>query len=134
MEVAALVIGILPVAAKIAKICYEYGESVKTAEADVKRLHDEVESVISILKSVEKVSKEQKQLPAPQELLSALAGCRSDFENLEKRLDAGKKTKWKRLGGRALKWPLQSKEVDKLINDLERRKQTISVALQGYQT
>ena len=53
------------------------------------------------------------------------------LEKLKRRLEPSNTRKaMSRLGVRALKWPFTSKEVEKIVADLERYKQTFSLALQ----
>jgi hypothetical protein len=75
------------------------------------------------------------ELSASQKLLEALKDGFSQLKTLDERLNPGKTRKaMSRMGVRALKWPFESKEVDKVINGLEKCKQTVSLALQVDQT
>ncbi|KAI9764068.1 MAG: hypothetical protein M1840_008872 [Geoglossum simile] len=66
-----------------------------------------------------------------QKLSNSLKGCSAQLEELNRRLEPSNTRKvMSRLGARALKWPFTSKEVEKIVANLERYKQTLSLALQ----
>jgi hypothetical protein len=63
-------------------------------------------------------------------LAGSIKECRSALGGLETQLDRGKANKaMRRFGLRALKWPLKSKDVTKIIEGLNRHKGTIILAL-----
>jgi hypothetical protein len=137
LGVAANVIAVVELSAKIASLCIQYSLAVKRAKADIERLGAEVDSLTELLRGVEKLLKgpEKIQLGASQRLNDALQDCFLQLTQLSTTLDSGKTRKtMSRIGIRALKWPFESRGVAKVINDLERSKQTISLALQVDQT
>ena len=134
---AANFIAVVELSAKIASLCIQYSLIVKHAKADIKRLGGEVNSVTELLQGVERLLQrpDDTQLSTSKKLRDALIDCFSQLAQLNTKLDPRKT--WKtisRLGVRALKWPFESKGVEKVINNLERCKQTISLALQVDQT
>jgi hypothetical protein len=137
LGVAANVIAVVELSAKIASLCVQYSLAVKHAKADIERLGEEVNSVTELLRGVQRLLQrpDNPQLSTSQKLCDALKDCFSQLTRLDTKLDPGKTRKtMSRLGIRALKWPFESKGVEKVINDLERCKQTISLALQVDQT
>ena len=137
LGVAANVIAVIELSAKIASVCIQYSLAVKHAKAEIERLRGEVDSLTGLLQGVEELLKgpEKTQLAASQGLRDAIRGCFSPLTQLSMELDPGKTRKtMSRIGIRALKWPFESKGVEKIINDLERCKQTITLSLQLDQT
>ena len=134
---AASVIAVVELSAKIALLCVQYSLNVKHAKTDIERLRGEVNSVTDLLRRVEQLLQgpDNTQLTTSQKLRDALRDCSLRLTELKTKLDPGKTRKaMSNFGIRALKWPFESKEVEKIINDLERCKQTISLALQVDQT
>ncbi|KAJ9656035.1 hypothetical protein H2201_008661 [Coniosporium apollinis] len=137
LGVTANIIAIVDLSAKIASLCVQYSLAVKDAKNDIERLRGEVNSVTDVLREVERLLQgpDSARLSASQKLRDALKDCFSQLTELKKRLHPGKTRKaMSRIGVRALKWPFQSKEVDKVVRNLERCKQTVSLALQVDQT
>jgi hypothetical protein len=68
-------------------------------------------------------------------LFDSLSQCLQELRDLKVKLDPGKTRKtMSRFGVRALQWPFTSKQVDKIVSNLEGYKQTFSLALQVDQT
>ncbi|EON69685.1 hypothetical protein W97_08945 [Coniosporium apollinis CBS 100218] len=137
LGVTANIIAIVDLSAKIASLCVQYPLAVKDAKNDIERLRGEVNSVTDVLRGVERLlyRPDSAQLSASQKLRDALKDCFTQLTELKKGLDPGKTRKaMSRFGVRALKWPFESKEVDKVVRNLERCKQTVSLALQVDQT
>ena len=137
LGVAANVIAVIELSAKIASVCIQYFLAVKHSKAEIERLRGEVDSLTGLLQGVEELLKrpEKTQLAASQGLRDAIRGCFSPLTQLSMTLDPGKTRKtMSRIGIRALKWPFESKGVEKIINNLERCKQTITLSLQLDQT
>ncbi|RYO90009.1 hypothetical protein DL763_005461 [Monosporascus cannonballus] len=135
--VAASIIAIIEFSAKIASLCVQYSSAVKDANNDIARLQKEVRSLNDVLREVERLldSPDSAKLSASQKLHDALNQCSSTFAKLKKRLDPGKTRKFLSYTGiRKLKWPFKSKEVEKDLENLERCKQTLCLALQVDQT
>lgn len=137
LGVAASVIAVVELSAKIASLCFQYSLAVKDAKADIERLGGEINSVADLLRDVGKLiqSPENSQLLTSQKLCGALEHCLSQLSQLNAKLNPTKTRKtMSRLGVRSLKWPFESKGVEKVINDVEKCKQRISIALQVDQT
>jgi hypothetical protein len=137
LGVAANIIAVVELSTKIVSVCIQYSSAVKYAKADIERLGAEVDRLTKLLRDVEKLLEgpEKAQLVASQRLYGALQDYSLQLTQLSTTLDLGKTRKiMSRIGIRALKWPFESKGVEKVINDLKRCKQTISLALQVDQT
>jgi hypothetical protein len=136
LETAASVIAVISLSAKVAKLCSEYIANVKAAKEDVKLLAKEIESVAATFTSAHELlnGPDSARLLAFQNLGDTLSKCFSQLEELNDRLDLKNQKVMRRIGLRALKWPFETKQVDKIIQNLAGYKQTILVALQIDQT
>ncbi|RKK20896.1 hypothetical protein BFJ65_g7588 [Fusarium oxysporum f. sp. cepae] len=134
---AASVIAIIDLSAKVATLCFQYSTAVGNARADVADLQSRLNDLDACLRGVHRVlhGPNNQALPISRELIDSLDGCKSELTQVQNRLDPGKARKtMRRLGLRALKWPFDSKEVSGIVANLERYKQTIMLCLQVDQT
>ncbi|KAI9785620.1 MAG: hypothetical protein M1816_000367 [Peltula sp. TS41687] len=134
---AASIIAVLGLSAKVTLRCIEYSTAVKDANVDITRLKSAVKSLEDVLRKVEQLlnGPDGAKLSTSQKLLKALNDCFLQLEDLDKKLEPGKTRKaMSRFAARALKWPFESKKVDKVVKELESYKQTISLAVQVDQT
>lgn len=134
---AASIIAIVELTAKVGKLCYEYGNAVKDAPKDIRRLQNQLKGLGVTLVGAQKLIQgpNGSVLATSETLLESLDDCGEELENLRARLDDGKPSKtMRRLGMRSLKWPFQRKEVDTIITHLERYGSSIHSALQVDQT
>lgn len=134
---AASVIAVVDISAKIASLCYEYSVAVKDAKDDIERVRRKVSDITHILEKIKQLldSQDKTRLSTTQGLSSSLEQCQVELENLKVKLEPGKARKtMSRLGLRALKWPFTSKQVDKIVLNLQGHEQTFSLALQVDQT
>jgi hypothetical protein len=131
------IIAVVEFCAKVTSSCHQYSLAVKDAKNDITRLQGEVNSLRDVLGEVQQLldDPDSAKLSASQKLLEALRDGFSQLKNLDERLNPGKTRKaMSRTGVRALKWPFESKEVDKAIKGLEKCKQTVALAIQVDQT
>ncbi|KAM0187028.1 hypothetical protein ACHAPI_011346, partial [Fusarium lateritium] len=137
LGVASSVIAVVELSAKVFSLCLQYSREVKDAKNDIERLCEELATFQVTVKELQNLVEEPrgKELKASQQLKSAVEHGRLRLENLEKQLkpSTGRK-RMSRFGFRALKWPFESKEVKGTIEDLERCRGTISLALTIDQT
>lgn len=134
---ASSVIAVVEVTAKVVKLCAQYANDVKHASNDIDRLHRETKYLNDVSENTRKLltSPQGASLKTSQELLSALNEGRSLLQDLQDRLRPRTIQKgMRKLGMRALKWPFQSKDVDKVVQQLKECRQLISSALQVDQT
>ncbi|PTD03479.1 Vegetative incompatibility protein HET-E-1, partial [Fusarium culmorum] len=131
------VIAVADLSAKVFSLCLQYSREVKNAKDDIEKLREEVATFRATAKELQTLVQRPrgKELKASQQLTSAIEDGRSRLEELEKQLQpsTGRK-RMSRFGIRALKWPFESNEVKGTIEDLERCRGTISLALNIDQT
>ncbi|KAK4246670.1 hypothetical protein C7999DRAFT_41908 [Corynascus novoguineensis] len=138
---AASVIAVVELAAKVGSLCLEYSSAIRSAKSDIERLRKHTESLKITVDGARKLLQgpHGAQLETSQKLHKALADTYSQLDDVATKLEAklytGRTTKvMRRLGLRALKWPFESKEVDKIIANLQRDQDSFANALQIDQT
>ncbi|KAK0739040.1 hypothetical protein B0T21DRAFT_307466 [Apiosordaria backusii] len=136
VSAAASIIAVIDLSAKVACLCVQYYSDVKNAKSDIKRLQGELQGLEKTLQGARELleSPNGKSLKTSQGLVDGLANCSSQLKQLqlrlEKKLHHGPAHKtMRRLGLRALKWPFKSKEIDTIIKNLERYRDTLSAGL-----
>ncbi|KAL4905660.1 hypothetical protein BDW74DRAFT_178027 [Aspergillus multicolor] len=98
-------------------------------------LRGEVERLDATLRGAQRLldSPQGTHLKTSQALRQSLTECRLELESLEeelqKKLGSGFSQRMRRSGFHSLKWPFESKEVDRIIASSERQKNTSSAAL-----
>ncbi|RYP78020.1 hypothetical protein DL770_006952 [Monosporascus sp. CRB-9-2] len=133
LGVAASAIAVIELSAKVASLCLQYSKNVKHAKEDITRIHDEVIRLKNTSKEVQNLvnSPRGTKLKASQKLGDTLKDSQSRLERLDHELTPSKgRQVMKQFGLRALKWPFESKDVEKIIQDIARCTQTISLNLQ----
>ena len=134
---AASVIAVIELSAKIASACVRYSLAVKHAKDDIDRFRREINSITDLLKDVQRMKErpDHTQLLNSMKLKDALRSCSDQLLELSTTLDPGRRRKvMSSFGVRALKWPFEASGVEKIIQNLERSKQAIALALQVDQT
>ncbi|KAH4913625.1 hypothetical protein HBH73_255170 [Parastagonospora nodorum] len=134
---ASSVIAVIDISTKIALLCFQYSTAVKDTKDDIERVQRKVGDITHILEKIKQLldSQDKALLSTTQDLFSSLEQCREELKSLEAKLAPGKTRKtMSRFGFRALKWPFTSKQVNKVVLNLERHEQTFSLALQVDQT
>ena len=130
---AASVVAVIDLSAKIVSLCFQYSKAVKDAKDDIERVQRKVGDIAYILEQIKQLldSQDKTRLSTTQGLSSSLAQCLKELGNLQIGLEPGKGRKtMSRIGLRALRWPFTSKQVDKVVSNLEGYKQTFILALQ----
>ena len=137
LSAAASIIAVIDISAKIASLCFQYSVAVKNAKEDIQRIQKKANDIGHTLGELRQGlgRPDGTRLSATHKLTESLQACLVLLQKLETQLESGKtrKTIW-RLGGRALKWPFKSKELEKIIASLEKYEQTFSLSLQIDQT
>lgn len=137
LGVAANVMAIIDLSAKVATLCFQYSKEVANARADIQRLHAQVEHLGTALQASQRLMENEgsQSLFICQELVGSFCDCIAELGRLEQKLNPRTaRNTMRRLGLRALKWPFNSKEVDRLLSNLERHEKTILLGLQIDQT
>ncbi|KAK3192426.1 hypothetical protein K4F52_001639 [Lecanicillium sp. MT-2017a] len=137
LSVAASVIAVVELSAKVASLCLQYSKDVKHAKDNIVRLRLQVTDLGYASASVQQLldGPNGSSLKASQQLLVAIRDGESQLQELHKTLcPRNARQALSRQGLRSLKWPFQSKDIEKIVQDLGRCTQTISLALQVDQT
>ncbi|KAL6406211.1 hypothetical protein AUP68_10380 [Ilyonectria robusta] len=111
---AASVIAIIDLSAKVAVLCLDYSTAVGNARADITRLRSRLYDLGTTLQGVRRLLDDpsSQALATSRRLVDSVDACTSELAQLQSRLDPGKARKaMRRFGIRALKWPFDSKEV-----------------------
>ncbi|RYP04155.1 hypothetical protein DL764_004654 [Monosporascus ibericus] len=130
-------IAVVDMSTKVVSLCSQYYKAVKHAKDDIERIRAEVATLKNVSIDVQQLLEDPKgaKLKASQKLRVALSDSQSQLQGLEQRLDIGTRRRViSRMGFRALIWPLESKDVEKIVQDLIRCTQMISLSLQVDQT
>lgn len=137
LSTAASVIAVVQLSAKVISQCFEYYQAVKHAKVDVERVTDQVENWNTVAKKLQHLldGPHGTRLQASQELRGALEGVRFQLGSVHDKLTPDKTRRvMRKISIRALKWPFDSKEVEKILQDLARYLQPVTTALQIDQT
>jgi hypothetical protein len=133
---AASVIAVIDLSAKVASLCFRYYSAVKNARADIERLQLELESLKTALEGARRLLEgpDSMRLQTSHAVRDGLCGCLSKLTELETKLEeksnAGTtKRAMSAFGIRALKWPFETKEVNRIIAALGQCRDTLSTAL-----
>jgi hypothetical protein len=137
LSVAANILAVVELSAKVASLCAQYCSSVKNAKEDITRLQGVVENLNDVFKDCHNLldGPHGSKLESSQKLRNALKESSSYLNDLASKLElgGGRKT-MSRLGIRALRWPFTSKEVDRIISGLKQSKENVTLAMQIDQT
>ncbi|KAJ5181974.1 hypothetical protein N7449_012121 [Penicillium cf. viridicatum] len=128
LSVVASIIGVIQLAGSIVKLCGGYIQDVKDARADIIALRQAINSLVSVLDNP------NSGLSIKSVLKDDILTCLLTLEALEGKVDMGKgKEAMKKLGLRAVKWPLKRVEVKRVMGDIERYKSSFYLSLQADQ-
>ncbi|KAK0632942.1 hypothetical protein B0T14DRAFT_542129 [Immersiella caudata] len=134
---AASVIAVVELAAKVASLCLEYSSAVKHAKSDIERLRKHTDSLKITVNGAQKLLQgpDGARLETSLKLREAMANSYLQLDDiatkLEEKLRAGRTAKAMRcMGLRALRWPFESKDVDKIIANLQQDQTSFTTALQ----
>ncbi|KAL8296096.1 hypothetical protein RB600_001541 [Gaeumannomyces tritici] len=133
---AASAIAVVELAAKVVALCLQYSRDVRKAKDDIDSFRQQTEDLKAIAEGAQRLLQgpDGSRLETAQNLRSAFANARSQLDPIHTRLDGklnGRRHRaMRRVGLRALKWPFESKEVEKIISDLRQKRDAISAALQ----
>ncbi|VUC33727.1 unnamed protein product [Clonostachys rosea] len=134
---AANIIAVVQLASKVGSILFQYSKDVKNARDDVETLTQAVAHLRKAAQGVRHLleSHNGERLKTSQDLAVVTRQAEEQLQKLDRRLEpSSRRQTMKRFGFRALKWPFQSSEAQKLVADIERCTQTMNFALQIDQT
>ncbi|KAK3305090.1 uncharacterized protein B0T15DRAFT_188479 [Chaetomium strumarium] len=134
---AASIIAVVELAAKVGSLCLEYSSAVKSARSDIERLKKHTDSLKTTAEGAQKLLQgpHGARLGTSQKLRETLNNTHSQLGDVATKLEAKLHTgrtasAMRRVGLRALKWPFESKDVDKIIANLQRDQDAFTAALQ----
>ncbi|KAL4734024.1 hypothetical protein BDV11DRAFT_175153 [Aspergillus similis] len=136
LSCAASVIAVVQLTGSIVRICGGYIQEVKDAREDIILLKHQAASLLEIVEKLAEIVNSQKgeQLSASWTLANDATSCKLVLTRLIERIDPeNTRTRTKsmrKLGLRALKWPLKRAELERITQDLERYKSSFILALQ----
>lgn len=134
---AASVIAVIQLTGSLVKLCGGYIQEVGNAREEILTLQRAITGLQDTLQDLQNKLQENqaKGLSTSSRLPSDITVCLSELQAIEARLDPGKgKTLMRKMGLRALKWPLKRAEVEGLTKSLERYKSSFLLSLQVDQT
>ncbi|KAJ5119729.1 WD40-repeat-containing domain protein [Penicillium atrosanguineum] len=134
---AASVIAVIQLTGSLVKLCGGYIREVKDARDQILRLQYAFAGLQGTLQDLYKFlqSTDGSALPTSSRLVRNITDCLTDLCLLEARLDlGGGKKMMRKMGLRALKWPLKCAEVEGIIQKMERYKSSFLLSLQVDQT
>lgn len=130
---AASIIAVVDLSAKITSQCFQYLQEVHGAKEEITTLQEELGNLQDVLKKLKNFPSQPggTKLSDSPGIKGALAAIRTQLQELDNKLDIKKShNPLKRYGVQTLKWPFESKKVEKIITHLESQKSAITLALQ----
>jgi hypothetical protein len=130
---AASVIAAIDLSARVASLCFQYSRQVAGAKEEITSLQNELISLQNVLEQLKNVLSRPNgaKLSALPGIKRALDAIENQLRELDNKLDIGKsRNPLRRYGLRAIKWPFESKTVEKTVARLEHHKSAITLALQ----
>ncbi|GJN86817.1 hypothetical protein PLIIFM63780_010399 [Purpureocillium lilacinum] len=137
LGIAANVIAVVDLSVKVADWCVEYCKAAKNAKHDIVRLRLEVIGLQTAANGVKELlaGPSRERLKASQQLCNSVRHSESELQAVYEWLrPTSAREVFTRLGLRTLRWPLQGKEVEKIVQNIVRCTQAINLALQVDQT
>lgn len=134
LSIAASVAGLVSLGAEAIKIIGEYYTSAKNAPKDIRNIKTELESLSIILQRLELLLRSGKtgsnsfSFDTSSVLATALISCESKIREVTAKLERPKDGSAARMWER-LKWPFSEKEVQKLLETLQRYIHTFQFSL-----
>lgn len=134
LSITASAIAILQVSGVIINACYDYRSRVKDSAKDASRIINELNSLRSIIESLFVLLEEEPEnKPSDQSNLQKLAQvggvletCKVGLEALEKKLEP--KEGWRAVRA-AVFWPLKEADIAKALQQIDRTKSSLQLAL-----
>lgn len=137
LSCAANVFAAVELTASVVKICARFITEVKNARDDIIALQRSVAGLGEILRQLKEVleSSGRSRSFVSSSLIESLNDCLLDLGTLNRRIDPkNHKGIMRKFGIRAMKWPLQRPEVEKMVINLERYKSSFILSIQVDQT
>lgn len=126
---------IVQLSTKVSSIIWKYYSDVKDAKSSITSLANEIQDFSNVLQKFIELLQRSSKIPVSASLEPTSTQALTDIQTLKDKLKPGTGDKaMKRLGKRALKWPLNKKEVGEWVERFARFKTTLTVALNTDQT
>ncbi|KAF8249250.1 hypothetical protein K440DRAFT_598963 [Wilcoxina mikolae CBS 423.85] len=145
LSVTASIIAVLQATNAIISVCYDYSTSVKGSSTELSRVTEEVKSLRNVLEAVAQLAQKAEsadptagsQLPTLKSFcepdVGQLAVCLVELNALKDKLAppdwSGQEGSKRRRLVQALGWPLKEGETKKTLENIERFKATLNLAL-----
>ena len=121
------ILATVELAAKALLVTYEYYKNAKGAKRDIERLRSEIEGLQSIFS---KLLDNAASVTTSAELRKTVTSAQNEMTELLKKLDFGRRDKaMHKVGLRSLVWPLNKRELEDLVNNLEKYKTAANLCL-----
>jgi hypothetical protein len=130
-------LAVIELSAKVVTLCLQYSRDVRHAKNDIEQVNKEVTNWKTAVKELQDLldSPHGTRLQTTQKLHDALEGGRAQLRSLHDKLTPStRRQAMKQFGLRSLKWPFDSKEVEKILQEFARCMQPVATALQIDQT
>ena len=150
LSVTANVIAVLQAANTIISICCDYSAAIKGASWELPKVTQEVRSLRDVLELLVALAKRaentdpsaEARLPALMQMCNSVTGplamCNDGLEFMRKKLEppkwTGPATSKRTALMQTLSWPLKEGETKKMLQNIERYKKNLSMALEIDQT
>lgn len=135
LSITASVAALLGLGQQIFSSAYRYARAVHGAKEDITSFTTEVVKLVTLLKDVEKIASalDKRSDDSVSNLQEALADCKTMLEALTRRLEnanpvASNKGIFERITKKLI-WPFSASKTKEMIDELERQKSLISMAL-----
>ena len=132
-DVAADVIAVVKISAKMVDLCYRYSREVANAKSNIERLENHVERFLNTFKKLEKAldGQHEDKLRATQHLRVDIDFCCFNMHNFEEKLKMSKGRKaMHRVGLRVLSWSLTRSDTNKIIERIIASQKIIKLIFQ----
>jgi hypothetical protein len=131
LSAASSIFATIDISVKVINFCSDYIKTVKGAKDSIERLRTQISIVRDVLQAVGALIESQPdKLLTLQHLSETLREVDSELEKLKSKLEPSKgRQAIRKFGLHALKWPFTSKEVDEVIERLEKQKSTLNIAI-----
>lgn len=136
-SLAASILTIIELSTKVISKCFEYSRAVKHATDDIERVREEITNLGAVVKKLHALLRNPHgaRLHTSQELHNALESAQAQLRSLHDKLTLGRSREAViKIGLRSLRWPFESKEVDKILQNFAVCIQTITIGLETDQT
>lgn len=135
LGLAASVIAVVELSAKLTKLCFLYSREVVGARGDIKRVQEKVVNLEALLQRLHDVLLSSHASSAIDgDLKTVIQRIRQRLSGLESTIKPNtSRLMMSRVGFRALRWPFQSREIDKIILDITQDETLILSFLQADQ-